>query len=102
MAITNPQAITFSNTEIRPLADLLKKVYWMCKRVDREWTGNDMGSLITNTEDIIEDGNVKPITGVQATNIINRALELIADYEANSYAKLNTILQVAQGGTTGV
>jgi hypothetical protein len=39
-----------------------------------------------------------PITGIAATNIVNRASEMIADFEAASNAKLNTVLQVKVNG----
>lgn len=35
------------------------------------------------------------ITGAEITNIITRCSELVADYEAGTNAKLNTILQLS-------
>jgi hypothetical protein len=36
------------------------------------------------------------VTGVDIYNFINRCSELVADYESNSGAKLNTILALTQ------
>lgn len=107
MAITNPEAIAFSNTRIRPAADSLAKLYYRAKQVKQEWDANSMSSLITNTSDVIRDGASPTddvgtggdgrhvITGIDATAIITRLSEFITDYEASSNAKLNTVLAVA-------
>jgi hypothetical protein len=105
MAITDAEAITFSNEKIRVAADKLSQAYNFANQVLDEWNARSMSSVITNTSDVIEDGShstASPapdgrpsITGIQATNIINRVSELITDYEASSNAKLNTLLQVS-------
>lgn len=107
MAITNPQAIAFSDQKDRRAADKFAQLYYWAKLVVNEWNAGSLSSLITNTADVIRD-SASPtddigtggdgrhvITGAQATAIITRCQELIADFEANNNAKLNTILAVA-------
>ena len=97
--ITNPQAVAFANARIRVGADLLAQLYFEAKRTVHAWNAQSMSAVITNTADVIVDGSEtsgRPaITGAQATTIITRLIEFIADYEASSHAKLNTVLQVA-------
>ena len=40
------------------------------------------------------------ITGAMVNNIVNRAQEIITDYEATSSAKLNTVAQVQVNGAS--
>jgi len=97
--IFNPQAVAFSNTRLRHGADLLAQLYFEAKRTVTAWNALQMSALITNTSDVITDGSDtsgRPvITGAQATTIVTRLIEFIADYEASSNAKLTTVLQVA-------
>lgn len=105
MAITDAEAISFANEKIRPLSDMAARFYNFAREVNDEWVARSMSTKITNTSDIIEDGSHptatpspdgRPsITGIQATNIINRGTDIITDYEAAGNAKLNTVLQVS-------
>ena len=107
MAITNPQAIAFSNDYARRAADHLAQAYFFAKLTVSQWNANSMSSLITNTSDVIRDsaspnddngssGDGRPVvTGTEITNLITRCQEIITDYEATSNAKLNTVLNVA-------
>lgn len=98
-AITDPAAVAFANQKIRPMADAMAQNYATCKAIVNAWNALTMSAKITNTADIISDGSAtdgrNQITGAQATAIVTRAQEVIADYEATSNAKLNTVLQVA-------
>jgi hypothetical protein len=98
--ITNPQAVKFSNEEIRTAANDFAQLYYRAKRVYQSWTALGMSSLITNSgDDTIIDGSAtdgRPvITGADGNNIINRVSEFITSMEDSSNAKLNTILAVA-------
>jgi hypothetical protein len=107
MAITNPQAISFSDQRLRRAADKLAQAYYFAKIVKQEWDANSMSSLITNTSDVIRDGASPSddngtggdgrhvVTGAEATAIVTRCNDFITDYEATNNAKLNTILAVA-------
>jgi len=98
--ITNAQAITFSNEQIRPAANSLAQLYYEAKRVSQQWTALGMSSLITNSvDDTMIDGAAtdgRPlIDGADVNNIVNRLTEFITDMEASGNAKLNTVLAVA-------
>lgn len=98
--ITNAEAVTFCNERVRVAADKLAQAYYYAQIVTQEWTANSMGTLIPNEAgDTIIDGSETDgrhvISGADANNIINRCNELVTDYEANTLAKLNTILGVA-------
>lgn len=98
--ITNAEAVRFSNDKIRVAADKLAQAFYFADLVVNEWNANDMASLISNKSlDTLIDGSADDgrhvITGADATNIVTRCQELIADYEASGNAKLNTILGVA-------
>lgn len=98
-AITDPAAVKFANEKIRPMADAMAQSYFTAKSLVAEWNAVTMSAKITNTADLITDGSAQDgrnqITGAQATNVITRAMEIIADYEATSSAKLNTVVVVA-------
>ena len=87
-AITNPQAIKFSNEKIRVAADLIAQLDNFANTVINEWNALGGAALIPNTADVINDGasingvdatggDGRPfITGAKATNIINRLIAL--------------------------
>jgi len=100
--ITNPQAVAFCNNEIRVMADSMTQNYYTAKSIVNDWFSTGVNSLIPNDSSLIIDGSAidgrSPITGSQVTNIITRAQEIVADYEANSSAKFNTINAVKVNG----
>jgi len=97
--ITNPEAVRFCNERVRVVADRLAQAYTLAKQVQAEWFANSMAELLPNDGSLVIDGSATdgrhPITGANVTNIITRCGELITDYEANTNAKLNTVLGVA-------
>lgn len=99
MSITNPEAVAFSNEKARVAADRLAQTYYFCKEVLDEWYANDMGTTIPVDGGTVVDGSETdgrhPVTGNDVTNVIVRCQDLVTDLEANSKAKLNTILAVA-------
>jgi len=98
-AISDPAAVAFANTKIRPMADAMAQSYFTAKALVDAWNALAMSAKITNTADLIVDGSAQDgrnqITGAQATTVVTRAMEIIADYEATSSAKLNTVLAAA-------
>jgi len=107
MAITDVQAIAFSNEQVRPAADVLESAYNTAKRVLQDWASQDMASLIPNDagEQLFDgaEADGRPIiNGADVHNIINRLTELVTDYEAAGFAKLNTITAVAVNGESRV
>ena len=99
--ITNPEAVKFCNERVRIAANRLNSAYQFAKQVSAEWTANsDLATNIAyDNPDVVVDGSATdgrhPISGIEVNNLMTRLNELIADYEANSSAKLNTILAVA-------
>ena len=97
--IVDEQAIAFANARMRHSADLLAQLYSDAVLVVSLWNALNVSAMIPNTSDVIMDGSPadgrQSITGSQATTIITRLTEFVADYDATSYAKLNTVLQVA-------
>lgn len=98
---SNPEAVAFANQKLRPLADRLAQAYYLAKQVRDEWYANNMGELIPADAEVIADGSATdgrhPITNSDARLLINRAEDLILDYEGalGDKAKLNTVLNVA-------
>ncbi len=97
--ISDPQAVRFCNEKVRVAADKLAQAYNCANQVLDEWTARGGVALVPNSADAVLDGSATdgrpPITGADTNNIIKRLSELIADYDALSAAKLNTILGVA-------
>jgi hypothetical protein len=102
MPITDPTAVKFCNEKIRVMADSMAQNYYTAKAIVNEWNATGISSLITNDSSEVIDGSRqdgrKVITGAKATSIITRAMEIIADYEANTNAKLNTVIGVNVNG----
>lgn len=98
MAITQAD-ITFIDKKVRPAADRLAQSYNFAKIVVAEWNARGGNAAIPNTSAAIADGSPNDgrpaMTGIVATNIISRLQEQIADFEATSSAKLNTVLAAA-------
>lgn len=97
--IDSPQAVRFCNEKVRPAAEKLAQAYVFAKQVLDEWTAHGGVTFVPNTSDTVSDSasvDGRPvITGANVNNVINRLSELVTDYEADTSAKLNTILQVA-------
>lgn len=107
MPITNPTAIGFCNTYARPDADAMLSSYNTAKTVVNYWNANNISALIPNDSTLVADGagvtdSRSPITGAMVNNVITRAEEIIADYEANGNAKLNTVENLAVNGVSRV
>lgn len=99
MAISDPEAIRWSNEKVRPSADRAAQLYYFSKAVIQDWYGNGMSSLIPPTDDVIEDGSATdgrhPITGNDVNNLITLLNGYVMDLEANGNAQLNVVLGAA-------
>jgi len=97
--ITNPQAVRFSNEDIRPMADKLAQAYYAAKMFLNEWAAQEIGTLIPNTNDVIIDGSVSDgrasIDGSKVNGLHGYLTLFVADLEANNNLKLNVLLQIA-------
>lgn len=95
--IDNPEAVAFCNSRLRPAYDRFAQLYYEAKGLYQEWTANGLGTIIAyDNADLVVDGSASdgrhPISGVDVNNFMTRLGELIADMEANTNAKLNTVL----------
>lgn len=106
---TSPQAISFSNTRIRVMADLLGSTYLSAKKLVAEWNAQGMATAIPNDATVIDDGasadGRPPLTNAGATAIVTRCNELINWMETGSIsggavtdATLGTVVAVSVNG----
>jgi len=100
MPNTNPQAILIANTKIRPLADLLAKLYNRIKSAQIEFTAEDWGTLFPNDSEIIVDGSATdgrtPITNAEVrTFMLTDAVAVLTPLEASSNAGRNRVFKIA-------
>jgi hypothetical protein len=97
---TNAQAVRFCNEVVRQNAEKKLGLYFSDKAMVDTWNGQNLSSVIPNDSTVIDDRATedgRPIaTNSGVTNIITRAIENIADMEANSNAKLNTLIALAE------
>lgn len=113
---TNPQAVAFSNSKIRPLADMLNALYWTAKSVSSQWTSQGLAALVPNDANFIQDGATvgagtpdgrTPITNADINVLLAKATDFIAYCEGssgtptndNSKQNLNQIAKVQVNGT---
>lgn len=90
--MSTQKAIAFS-ARARAAATTLEIAYRLAVRVSQEWYALNMGADIPFDTNALEDGNgARPLTHMDVYGVINRLDELIADYEANNNAKLNTVI----------
>ena len=86
------KAIAFS-ARVRAAATTLEIAYRLAKRVSQEWYALGIGFDIKFDTVPLNDGNAaRPLTHNDVYGIINRCDEMVADYEANNNAKLNTVI----------
>jgi len=98
--ITNVQAIKFSNEQGRPFADRFARLYYDAKLFVDQWNAQNLSAVIPNVAgDLVVDGSRtdgrREVSGADLYGVLNRAIEIVTDFEATSSAKLNTILAVA-------
>lgn len=139
MAITDPNAIRYSNEIARPSADRLGKRYYSGKAISDRWTALGGGQAATDAlrdvihewckesyadylfwydanrrwvaygqtlipdtpaDDPIDDGSPEDgrpaSTNSKIRNVVTRLAESLTDWDAASFAKLNTVLAVIE------
>lgn len=93
--MTTPKAASFAH-RARATATRLEIAYRDAKRLSEDWYANSHAAGIPFDTEPLDDGNeTLPITNMDVYGLVNRCDELIADYEANNKAKLNTVLKLA-------
>jgi len=114
MANTNPQAVQFTNTRARPMADMLYSAYLTCKSFVDQWNADNVAAVIPNDATIIADGAATDgraqVTDAQITNMVTRAMEFINWMEQGlvaspftgtvTNATLNTVVGVQVNGVS--
>jgi hypothetical protein len=90
--ITEAAAQEFVRNEVKDYADKALELYYLGKRISQQWYGRNIGSIVgVEWPCPIADQN---LTGNDVLNVVNRISEYVADLEAGSNAKLNTIVQM--------
>ena len=97
--ITNQQAVKFCNEKARKYANHMIAEYYFAKASFAEWFAQGIDAVTPNDSSPIIDGAAtdgRPLaTGAKVNNIVTRMSDLITDLEANSSAKLNTLIALS-------
>lgn len=92
------EQVQFAQQKTIPQAVRLLRAYYDARETVNEWFAQGIGSIIPNDSTVILTGDGGfDLTGAMITNFITRQMELCADMEANSNAKLNTLIQATSG-----
>lgn len=110
----NVQAVLWANTYVRPLADQLYSTYLTCKKFKQMADAQQIfgaAKPIPNDATLLGDGSAvdgrPPMTDAQATNLYNRAVDVINWYEGSaaistsdgSFSVGNTVTNVSVNGS---
>lgn len=85
MAITNEEAIKFSNEQVRPMAEKMRNLYYEMKAMQADWY-NGLSSVIpADTGEIIQDNRTSDsdLSGNDIVGIMVQVDEYIAQIEAS-------------------
>lgn len=97
--ITDPSAILFCNSSIRPAADKLIQLYNFAKNIQANFTAKGLSSLFPNDTSLIVDGSAQDgrtqITGFDANVVLSWLGSFITSMEATSNTQLNQVGKVA-------
>ena len=95
--ITDPQAVKFSNEELRKFADLLAGAYQQAKVIQIKWIAEGMGAKLPNAADEIQDGSAKDgrtvVYGSTANALKSVADQLVTLLEENANEDQITVVQ---------
>lgn len=96
--MATPEQVDWATRKTVPEANKLLEVYYEARATVNEWFAENMGGIIPNDSTVVlhSDGG-HDLTGAEVTNFVTRQIELLADYEADNNAKLNTLIQAASG-----
>jgi hypothetical protein len=100
MPNTNPQAVFVANAKIRPLADLMGKLYNRLKSAQIEYTAEGWATLFPADSEIIMDGSDldgrTPITNSDIrTFMLTDAPAFLTALEASTNAGRNRVFKIA-------
>jgi hypothetical protein len=87
--ITDPEAIKFSNEEIRPICETLRKLKPEIASIRSKWFGG-LNNVIGNGSDLLDDGResegVSRLTGEDITAVVSVLDTLFGTLDANGVA----------------
>jgi hypothetical protein len=96
---TNAQAIAFSNTRVRTVANLLVTAYLSAKAFMQQWTAQSIAAVIPNDANPMDDGSLndgtypgQPVKGDGRANITDAQINII-------FAQCQTIVNLFEGAT---
>lgn len=100
MAITNAEAVKFSNENVRAMADRLGGAYTACKTFLDCWVAKDMATLFPDdAAEVLADGagadGRTSINGADVRRLKDACQAIVDDYEAVSNKRKNEILKVS-------
>jgi hypothetical protein len=106
---TNPQAIAFCNTKVRPVANEVMSAFLSAQTLITEWNSQNIASIIPNDSNPIQDGATTangsgagsgadgrpPITDAQVNILISNLNSFVAFFTANSNLILDQTMSMA-------
>ncbi len=104
---TNAQAISFSNSKVRPTADAVIAAVLSMQTLVAEWNAQNINAIIPNDSNLIQDGATvasgtpdgrQPITNGQVQVLISNCASVLAVFTANSNLILNQFMQIMVNG----
>ena len=98
--ITDPTAVLFCNTQVRPGADKTCQFYWWMKALKQQYLANpNLASLISSDASLVVDGSAQdgrtPITGADVQAFLTNVNTFLTSLEANNAAILNVFAKIA-------
>ena len=91
--ITEPIANAFVIEDIKTYAQDAVALYYKARKIRNEWYGRNVGSIINANWTL--SVNNQNLTANEVLLVMGRIDELVADLEAGTNAKLNTLIQMA-------
>jgi hypothetical protein len=100
--ITNQQAVRFCNEKARAFADSLETTYETARKYKAEWDANSLGTVLTDTADVVVDGAAsdgrKVLTGAKAQALYTAASQMITWFETGTPSRIERVRQVSVNG----
>lgn len=103
MAITNPQAVKWSNERLRPYADAMVSAYEAASKLLAEWAALGMAARFPDSaSEGVSDGadadGRTPVTGQTVNRVVANATLVKAWFEAGTPARIDVFRAVAVNG----
>lgn len=84
MAITNEEAIKFSNEQVRPMAEKMRNLYYEMKSMQTDWYNGMSAVIPADVAEILEDGRTSDsdLSGNDIVGLMIQVDEYIQQIEA--------------------